>query len=352
MKKIKSVLCCVLSICILFSVSSIPASATEFHSELSAIIEYVSVLFPRICDLTVFDEPLYLGNKLSAYRIGNEGNPVPVDYDMYPVLSGDKVIGFANVINASDDIQVTCSTGLAKELQDYLDYYGNSAFSIIYIEDGVCLIGASGNIVWLQHPSADAQLNCDNVIQSNLSMSAIVPLAAIDSQPMEMDLLYNTLRITNVANTSTDCCPRGICYAACMAMMANYFKNQSYTALQVHDAFGCINTSDYHDLDKECIRYLGMFAGGPYYNSMFNLSNVADCIDANMLLLLDLQHTNASHNVVVYGYAASSDFTNQYFYFMDPNYSGNSISNFPNSGLCYVTTSGYTFSVHCYITAY
>jgi len=101
-----------------------------------------------------------------------------------------------------------------------------------------------------------------------------------------------------------------------------------------------------------------MYSGGPYYstgNYPFCFSTLADCIDADMLLLLDYQDYDeaVAHNVVAYGYYATSSVSTTYFYYMDPN-TGRKLSSFPASPrdtVC-VSLGGYNYEVHCYITAY
>jgi len=159
---------------------------------------------------------------------------------------------------------------------------------------------------------------------------------------------YKGLGVTLVQNGSTNCCYLGLCGQASIAMMVNYYKGTTLTAKNVHDAYKCL-TSNYHNEQKAALVGYGLTVTGP--NRVFTYPNIKSNINANTLLLLDLQTASNAHNVVVRGYYSNTSDPKLYFYHIDPN-TGDNICSLPANAYdpVVVPLGGYNYIVDCYIT--
>lgn len=336
-------------------------------SDLVIVSQYVYDMIPMYYEQSVYkDASISIGQRLSVFRLSEEGELTTSDYESYPLLINAQIAGIIDVYrNDNNEIsQVSLGINYATELQELLDNNDDFSFAILYTQNGIfaklsntsqwsCLISyTEDNDYTINIEIKD--LTYSSVTIQNEDANSILKSVIVPTQTR--DVFYNALNVTNVSNASPSCCSSGICWAASIAIMANYHLGTSYTALQIHNIYGCLSSS-YHSEEKSIIQQLGMYAGGPYYyygSYPFNFSNLADCIDAYILLLLDLQDYNASvgHNVVSYGYFGTSNSTATYFYFMDPN-TGSHLSSFPasSSDPVYISLGGYNYLVHCYITA-
>ena len=327
------------------------------------IISQVSKMLPLLCDLSDVESPIYLGDKVSAYHTGSNGNSIiSSDYDVYPILANSKLLALANVTTDSDSqISVTCTTSYVDELNEFFDTFGVVPFALVYTDAGAYVSTNSIAQYWLKEDSTlSSNLTANLEMGSLLSQHPItIGFSALSTQAASA-IDYDAIRISNVANGRCTTCPEGsscrngLCWAASIAMIVNYYSGTSYTAQQIHQV--CPSLTDaYHDEEKLYLTAYGLTANGPYSNS-FTFSNVKYHVNNETLMLLDLQYhtdnTDSAHNVVAYGYFNNPDEGARYFYFMDPNNSGNSICAFPSSGsVTTITTSGRAYTLHCYITA-
>ncbi len=339
----------------------VPAMASEDNNgssknaDLHIISNYVGDMYPKMFESFVPVEnskmPVFLGNKLSAYRVEDNGDIFTCDYEVYPVILNDSVVGIANVIRNNTDVyQVSCGIDFAPELQKLLSCNQKEAFALLFASDGVYIVLSSGTIACIrQNYISGAMHSIDQYKNIEFEYASITKAVEITytSVANTRAVHYNSLSpITNVPNASTECCPGGICGHAYIATMTNYFQGTSRTAISVHDTQGCL-TSNYHD---EVISFLvdyGLSADGPNYT--FNYSNLKTNVDNVMFSLLDLQATGVAHYVIAHGYYWDDSITTRYFYYTDPNHGG-LMSSFPESGTVFIGLDGHNYSVHCYTT--
>ena len=319
------------------------------------VITQVTEMVPAIYEIDSTDE-IYIGTKMSVYNVVDDAL-VQQENDVYPLYIGNIIVGIVNVVYRNSSVyQVSINQAYAEALDDFLKEHFGIPYAIIHIGSDVYIKLESDNNMYCLVRSSKSLLG--NEVSGLNNLNYILPIKDIcvpcNISYRSNSVLFKTLPIDYVCNDSTSCCPTGICWAASIAMITNYHMGQTYTALDIHDRCGCI-TSNYHNEEKQYLRQLGMYAGGPYYSTgiyRFSLSSLYDCIEDDMLLILDLQEYGvAAHNVVAYGYYASATGA-AYFYYMDPNTGGN-IASFPDSSddVVYVPLSGHNYQVHCYITA-
>ena len=333
----------------------------------NTVVQKIKDMLPLIYtqEISVHDE-VALGTPISTYYLDETGSVTVSDYISYPVYVNNRIKAIADVIIDENGsvTQVSLGVNFAEELQQQLSANPEAAYSVLYSEKAIYLKfldDEDNDFICLKSFVGDEYLLNLEVKEEVIDFMKPSPLSSIAFDDAQLpittrSILFNTLNVSNVNNTSTSCCG-GLCWAASIAIMANYHLGTSYTALQIHDRFDCL-TSNYHSEEKSYIRDLGMSAGGPYYSTglnAFSFSTLYDCIEDDMLLLLDLQDygDGVAHNVVAYGYYANPNASSLYFYYMDPN-TGGRISSFPSesSETVYIPLSGHTYMVHCYITAY
>ena len=369
MKRVIKLVLCLLLVLTLSFQPNVFATSSSDSDDMAVISTKVSEMIPLIYEDAFLGQRFFIGERFQEYRVTGAGELENSDYETYPLMSDNVILGIIKVSRDSlgDISQVTLGVDYSDELQALLNSNNsNDGFAVIQTESGACLKFESSDTLHSLNAYNDyAYLELTSV--QGVDYSTLTNSGCFEIEPSVSravvrstsgDTLHKILSVENVSNTSTTCCPEGICWAASIAIMANYHCGTSYTALQVHDLCGCFSEDgDYHDEEKAYIRQLGMYAAGPYEsdgNYPFCFSTLADCINADMLLLLDLQDYSAdcAHNVVAYGYFATSSPAATYFYYIDPN-TGRNVSSFPAVVGDTVTISlgGYNYQVHCYITA-
>lgn len=374
-KSLRSAISLLLAIFFTFSFA-VNVGAKELVNTLNTFPDY-PIVASKVQEMlpSIYSEPITkndrvsIGNQIPTYYVDNNNVITVSEYASYPVFVNGILVSIADVTKNADGkiSQVSLGTDYAVALQKFLSVNGNEPFAIFFAYDGVYLKFEESEYISCIKPYSDIPLNSatlsifNNTNTTNVKYSALSSVGSIQigantqkiSPASANTVLFDYLNVTNVKNASTSCCPGGICWAACIAMMANYYRGTSYSALQVHNICGCL-TSNYHNEEKSYIRKMGMRAGGPYYSTgslAFSFSTLYDCIEGNTLLLLDLQATGVAHNVVAYGYYANGN--SLYFYIMDPN-TGVKLLSFPSSSgsPVRISLSGHNYQVHCYITAY
>lgn len=340
-----------------------PAMALGDNStEVAAIAQQVSEMFPTIYQAPVPDDgSIYIGSEIPTYRISENGVVEVSDYTSYPLISNGLIIGIIDVVYGDGTVsQVILGKKYAAELQNALLTYSTQPFAIIHSGEGVYLkyFSSQNTICIMSHGDSEdaADLTIVNGELLQYYANDIEPIAPIYPVLTTRATYSKYLPVTNVSNTSVNCCG-GLCWAASIAMMSNYFKGTSYNAVAIHTLFGCFG-DDYHADEVSRLSALGMTTSGPCFSSSspypFSYTVLKNCIDVNVLLLLDFQDYDAAvaHNVVAYGYYANTTTQKYYFCYMDPNYGGLMCS-FPDTAgsAVYVALDGYNYHVHCYITA-
>lgn len=332
------------------------------ENDIETISKHVSKLLPMFQQISLNKGDIVsIGNELATYRSNDDGTIVNGDYEEYPLMINNCVVGIVNVIRVDGKIyQVSFGVNYAPELQKLVSNNKNEAFAIIHTKDGVYAKLSSSNISSLKlyadnkhslnklNLEAGTKINYKAITQEGFVLinSVIKPQAITRSK---------VLGVRYVPNGSTSCCPNALCWASSIAMMSNYHRGTYFNAKEIHDKFGCLNAYNYHNQEISFIKQLGMTARGPFYSTdssnLFNYNNLYKLTDAYKLLLLDLEYsTIARHNVIVHGYEV--DENGARFHYMDPN-SGAGVSTFPYSpySIVYLPLDGYNYQVHCYITS-
>lgn len=325
---------------------------SNYKDEISIILEHTANIVPMMLDMSQYShDDVYIGQKLNTYRAAEKGI-VETDYDIYPIITGNNILGIVSVIKINNNVvQVSCGIDFSKELQNYIESNKQNEFALAFSSDGIYVVEPNGTKTLIkreEYSNIAYSINSNVISKSTIDYCQIEPLAIIPLHNSIYATQFKTLDIVYVANSSAPCCG-GLCWAASIAMIANYYRGTSYTAAGIHNLFGCI-TENYHNEEKQILRSLGMYADGQYTSNL-TLSKVMTYIQGNKLLLLDLQDykEKAAHNVVCHGYYSNG--SSNYFYYMDPNTQG-CIASFPSSGTIYIPLSGYNYEVHCYIVAY
>ena len=374
MKKLISILV-VLSLMLSCSGYAFAAGETISENSFSSakeqfLLNTVSDIVPQLTNTKLSStSKVYLGAALSAYKI-EDATISKVEYEIYPVLIDNEIVAIAQLSqNNAGEYTVCFVTSLAEGLQRYYQNRPKEAFSLVIAYEGVFLVD-SGNDITCTYSAISEGLTSIRSVKndwSNLKHTAIeannsIPVEQIDLSVQDNEiegtrsLQFMTLSVPYVANdTSTcsnaDCNGRGLCWAASIAMIINYYRDTSYSAKSVHDATGCYSTGVPANY-KSAIRTFGAYAYGAYYT--FNYSTIQTIVQGYHPAYMRIERTDSDgneygHAIVPYGYYYNPDSASEkYFYYMDPNYGGG-IASFPASGDPQITTSGNTYTFDYYI---
>lgn len=321
----------------------------SINADEAAIVTHVRESLVIMDELAITkDDTVYLGSKLSAYYIKDD-TLLPSEYESYPVYINGKIASIVDVVRIDGEVsQVTIGVSFARELQQVLSQNLDIPFTIIYDESGVYLKFSNQNemicLMLYGDTSETSSLNATNkIVYENVAPKNLIDIQASVS-PRTM--LSKKLNLSQVSNTSVyPCCRGGICWAASIAMIANYYKGTSYSALGIHDMCNCKELkANYHPQQMLLMEDLGLYVQGRHYSFTFN--SLYNCIENDQLLLLDLQSSSGAHNVVAYGYYSNTVSDVERFHYMCPNV-GARYASFPSSGTVSFTLSGIIYTVHC-----
>jgi len=302
-------------------------------------------------------EDFYLGNKLTAYKVMISGIE-DIDYDIYPIISRGRTIAFAQATyNDENELVVSCVRSFANELQHCLDNNVEGEFVIVYSKEGVFLVDKSKELYYIYEASNAGLSSIENIdLQretlnyKKIERKEILNLNYYQSRALQ----YQALNVPYVYNENVNCnvCnQKGLCWAASMAMIVNYYYGSSYDTSSIHSSTGCMCDATAWQYKAKLQNWV--YANGPYFS--FSYNTIAGLIQSNYLSFMRLAPTGSNtigHIVVPYGYYWNEPVSStKYFYYMDPNYGGG-IQSFPSSGSLYVTTSGVTYTFHYYISCY
>lgn len=296
----------------------------------------------------------YLGNKISAYKSCLSGLQ-EMDYDIYPVLSEGNVVAFVQTTkNEENKLIVSCAELFADNYQKFLDKTDSEETALIFSKDGVYVSTPQKEVTCIYKTINEglSLLSDINVQEEKLRFSKIEEKEElIIPDNHSKSLQYQTLSVPYVYNSSVGCStcdPIGLCWAASMAMIVNYYYGSSYNTSSIHTATGCMCSATASQYKAKLHNWV--YTDGPYYT--FNYNTIAGLIQGGKLSFMRLAPTGSNtigHIVVPYGYYWNNpSSTTKYFYFMDLNYGGG-IQSFPSSGSLYVTTSGTTYLFNYYI---
>jgi hypothetical protein len=334
--------------------------------DIEVITKHVSKLLPMLQQISVNKGDIVsIGNALASYRANDDGTIVNGDYEEYPLMINNCVVGIVNVIRVDGEIyQVSLGANYAPELQKLVSESKNEAFAIIHTKDGVYAKLSSSSVSTLKlyvenkqliskvNLGVDSKINYKEITQEGfVSINSIISPQAITRSKV--------LGVRHVPNVTPTCSEEGLCWAASIAMMSNYHRMTNYNAYDVHRICGCLFVENYHYKEITFIEQLGMTAQGPYYSTNssdnFNYNNLYKLTDAYKLLMLDLEGVDKygkplRHNVIVHGYEV--DESSARFHYMDPN-TGAVVSTFPSSpyAVTIIAIGDNRLKVHCYITS-
>ena len=318
--------------------------------DLDEISSYVGDVYLSLFDpLDNTRDSVYLGNKLSSYRVEDNGDIIISDYEVYPIIRGNSVVGIANVIKIDGVVyQISCGVDFAPELYGLLSNNQQEEFAVLYSRDGVYIESSSGRLSCIKQYFDNNATRYNNIsIAQNInleyaSLTKAVEITEISTPTRALE--YKSLSpVTVASNTSTTCCPGGLCTYASIATITNYFEGTSRTALTVHSTKGHAG-SNYNSDVITWLKSYGRTASG---SSSFNYSSHKNSIDATKFSLIDCQATGSAHYLISHGYAWETTSTTKNFYYLDTNnVNSGYISSFPSSGTVYIAHGGYNYWVN------
>ena len=347
---------------VLLSSSSIASmAASNSSTKIQTIAGQASQILPLLVDGNVSN--IGIGSIIPSYVIEADG-VMPTDYELYPLLANDEIIAFAQLTQSTNgDNLITYTVDFSAELQQYIENHTGQSFAIIYAEEGIFAINSQEEIECLKNRSTSikhsiATLSTFNTISNSLTFNQVFSVYNISAsvQPYStQSLQYQTLSVPYVSNASPSCCDNGICWAASIAMIANYYRSTSYTALDIHTTFGCLGRQNGRPgTYEEALHDLGLGVNSATYSNL-TFSTMMNLIQGNRIPFLHLDNSDpdeVNHVVVGYGYYwDQSAGSSKYFYFQDPN-SGGCIAAFPSSDAVTLSLSGHTYTLDYYIVTY
>lgn len=363
----KKIISLILAIAMSLSMTSGAFAAVEPNS-IQETVNKVATILPLLCEN--ISENCYLGEELDAYQVTGEGEIEAIEYRLYPVFSDEKIVALAQVVeNSQGEETVSCITAYAGELQAYYEKNPNEKVAIVFAQDGVYILpegqvpvkiyAADNNGLGEVVTVTDSRNQIS--VSSVSSIEAMVSFVPTVSQSRALQsLTLGVVRVPNVGvgctnEDETGCDDIGLCWAASMAMIVNYFCDTSHTTSTIHTYTGCMShdtsSSDY----KRELRNFGLYVYGAY--STFTYSTIVNLTQGNRLAFMRIERSyvqngetkKMGHIIVPYGYYYNPDTSSpKYFYYMDPNYGGG-IAEIPDSGALPVPTSGLNYYFDYYL---
>lgn len=354
----------VLAIAMCLSMTSVAFAAEEPNS-MQETVSKVATILPLLCG--GISDDCYLGEELDAYQITGEGEIETIEYRLYPVFSDEEIVALAQVAeNSQGEETVSCITAYAGDLQAYYERNPNEKVAIVFAKDGVYILPEGQFPVQIY--TAD-NIGLGEVVTATdswnqLSASRIeteVSFVPVASRTRALQFL--TLNVEIVPNVGvgctkadgTGCDDLGLCWAASMAMIVNYFRDTSHTTSSIHTYTGCMShdtsSSDY----KRELRDFGLYVYGAY--STFTYTTIVNLTQGDRLAFMRIERSyvednktkKIGHIIVPYGYFYDPDAnSSKYFYYIDPNYGGG-IAEFPDSGELLVPTNGVNYYFDYYL---
>lgn len=225
------------------------------------------------------------------------------------VMNNGKCVGYITVIKAND-----C-------------YYTNFTHKIIEAVDRAMVEGKSVTAYIKNAGGEDAILDFiinENSTRSNLVLNNVPINIENDVANISSSTNYASLNIPFVSNTSIN--GRGICWAACIAAVANYRHNYHYTASGVYYSLQTQYSGNPEGSDlwfnrgfqniilTNCVK----ITSNLYYYSLYPL------LQSDKPVIFDVYNSNETvgHSIVCrYAYKGTSSVM---YGFMDPNFAGES----------------------------
>ncbi len=344
--------------------------AAPYNEEEQYLTNAVSDIIPQLMKTNLdANTKCSLGKALCAYKI-EDGHITTIDYSIYPIIINDDVTAIAQLSqNDAGEYSVCCITSVADGIQAFYKNNPKESFCLVYAYEGVYIVDSAKRIT-LAHSAinesltsiADIEMNWSNLKHTPLKILKDVSVSTVDLISQDNDVVMGGTRalqfmtlsvpyVPNATSTCSNCYGRGLCWAASIAMIINYYRGTSYSAKNIHDATGCYSDATPSNY-KSAIRTFGAYAYGAYYT--FNFSTIQTIVQGYHPAFMRIERTDSSgveygHIIVPYGYYYYPESSStKYFYFMDPNYGGG-IASFPTSGAVQISTNGYTYTFDYYI---
>lgn len=346
----KKALSLILVITILFT-TCMPIYAEDSGDPVTQIIvDHLEYMLPQFAGSE--NIPLgtvTLGAPLSVYRTTSTGLEV-IDYRIHPILSDQSIVALANVIgDSANTVETTLYIDFANALQQYVVANSDDPFAIIYAKEGIFALGDSNSLTLLKEIVLPNHYSIENASYEgvNVILDTVTTVCQLEIGPIPRVHLDVEL----VENGSTSCC-NGLCWAASIAMIKNYYDQTNYDAYDIHDMYGCVGRLSTES--QQIYGFLLAMEGLGMIDHTLSYSHLTypilyNYISNDQLLFTHLmeQNRDTAHAVVGYGYQYNS--TTAYFQFMDPS-SGHQSKAFPlNTGPVTFQLIGRTFTVDYYI---
>lgn len=342
---------------------SIGQASDTIDTDLQNVALKVSFMLPLLCE--DLSENCVLGEKLSSY-VAADGKLSPTEYEIYPVMSGGRIVALAQVTTNEAGVKtVSCITGYASELQKFYNKNTQAAIAIAFACDGVYILRQDNSPLLVYEANyTEAGSISDTVYSKNAikynCISNAVAFSAQESQTRSIQ--FNTLSVPFVANNSVtpDCgnCDIGLCWAACMAMIVNYYRGTSYDAFSMHEEVGCLSYVLTPEPYHTALRSLGLYTSATVFWPLanFTYSDLYAHIEANRLMLMRMERPDVSgseggHFIVPCAYYWDTDSNYKSMSYKDPNHGG-CVTEFPESGRVSISSAGHNYNFSYYITAY
>ncbi len=259
----------------------------------------------------------------------------------YPLFYGGELLAVA-LRTSSGHYQIV--TYLVEYLKDYV----HENIAIVYDADG-CYVydGSSFTFLYERNPNIStsrgsmAKRRLLNSGESALSLSSLAPVAALTYQPKSENSVATSSPVyisTNILHVTQQPYDK-ICWAACIAMIANQLNGTSLTASMVAKSYYG-ETNFNQDPDRTIvIQIMNQSRYGYNLGYTLNLSAptaalILDNIESRypVYASVDYRSGNGGHAIVVY--AISTVLSNEYVVAKDPWVIGN------NATYCYRDTNG------------
>lgn len=350
MKNVKQkIVACVMTAFLFFSLIAPAYAEVSPNGVTQTIATQLEQMLPQFaCSESITLDRVTLGKPFVVYRTTAVGVET-IDYSIYPVLSNQSIVALANVVgDSAGSVETTLYVDFANALQQYLSANATAEFAIIYAQEGIYLLDNADSLILLKdgptlnpYPIANISIASCNIIYGDVS-----PLAQLEIGPTPRV----HLSVTRVSNQTASCCG-GLCWAASIAMIKNYYDNTSYTAMNIHDTYGCIGIqSATRQIDGVILALndLGMIGHTLSYDYL-TYPILYNYISNDQLLYTRLANTDGGTGHAVVGYGYQYNTSTAYFQFMDPN-TGHQSKAFPlNTGSLTFQLSGYNYEVDYYL---
>jgi|GEM_PF-2478622 len=369
MKKTFCSLCAIL-LCFIILSPAMAVGTVSVISELDFVTQNIEELLPSLLydehfGVTVdnFDN-IYIGSPISSYSYENEHwSDCFLQYPIYQISeSENQIIGLCRIITHSNgERTVDYGIDCANELQVFLEKNNNPAIALLYYEDHVSVKTNSSEVVLQTYVTNYSSISTVS-IPDYLSLNTSTVIKKISTPISTFGLNANeghTLDIDVVLQGNY-----GICWAAGVACVTNYYYDYSLDALDVAEyasALGYIywdpDINDYNRglYDDECVELLNEYDIGTDHKTIyFTYSTLKNHINNDRLIYIFGDRYDSSgdvvagHVVIGYGYSSTTS-GGKSMYYMEPN-TGRRVATFPSSGpIIFTSTSNLQYETDGYV---